>query len=418
MDIQLKPKPWYVKYRFYILAGTTFCAVLAYAIAVSLAPKQQRVTAGEITTATVEKGKFLEYVDVEGTTHPILTIKANTTESGFVSRIVAEEGAMLKRGDTILVLTNPELMRTIDDEQDEWARQQRNYQEQDIEMQQRTITLRQQALDTEYEMQNLSRKLEIAREEFRMGVKSRAELDVAEEEYRYKMRKTELQRQSLRHDSAINRLRQELMHADATCADKKRARTMNRTAGLVVTAPIAGQLSYLAVTPGQQVSAGSCVGEIKDLSSYKIRVALNEYYIDRITTGLPANISYQGNEYPLRVSRVVPEVKDRSFSVELVFCDTLPGAIRIGKSFRVKIELGLPEMTVVVPRGDFYGITGGQWIYRLSADGATATKVPITIGRQNPRQYEVTSGLQPGDRVIVGGYEKLGDVEEIRIKEQ
>lgn len=424
MDIILKKKPWYVKYRYYIMAAVAFAAVFAYAIIVALAPRQMRVDDGEIVIAEVKEGKFLEYVDVEGLVQPIMTLKVNSTEDGYVSEIRREEGCMLSKGDTILVLTNPELMRTIDDEQDEWERQQRTYREQEIEMQQRTITLRQQSLDAEYEMQSLDKRLSVARDEFRMGIKSRAELDVAEEEYLYKKRKTELQMQSLRHDSVMGQLRQELIRGDMERADKNRIRTLARTAGLVVTAPCDGQLSYLSATLGQQIGRGSAIGEIKVMSDFKIRATLNEYYIDRMVAGLPANITYQDQDFPLRVSRVVPEIKDRIFSVELTSSQTSPDGgrqvwpdnFRIGKSYRVKIELGRPESALVVQRGDFYGITGGMWIYRVSDDGTQAVRVPITIGRQNPRQYEITSGLHAGDRVIVSGYEKLGDVERVCIK--
>lgn len=135
----------------------------------------------------------------------------------------------------------------------------------------------------------------------------------------------------------------------------------------MVTAPIKGQLSFVKVTPGQQVSSGESIAEIKVLDQYKIHTSLSEYYIDRITTGLPATINYQGKKYPLRITKVVPEVKDRMFDVDLVFTDDIPDNVRVGKSFRVQIELGQPEQTLIIPRGNFYQATGGQWIYKVNA---------------------------------------------------
>ena len=140
-----------------------------------------------------------------------------------------------------------------------------------------------------------------------------------------------------------------------------------------------------------------------------------EYYIDRVTTGLPAHIAQQDRTFPLRISRVVPEVKDRQFACDLLFTADKPSNLRLGKSFRVQIELGKPEKALVIPQGDFYRHTAGRWIYRLAPDGRTARRTPIEIGRQNPKQYEVVAGLQPGDRVIVSGYDKLGDAEELVI---
>ena len=147
-----------------------------------------------------------------------------------------------------------------------------------------------------------------------------------------------------------------------------------------------------------------------------MHASLNEYYIDRIASGLPANIKYQGEQFPLHITKVVPEVRNRSFDIDLVFEQERPSNIRVGKSYRVQIELGKAEEALVIPRGDFYQSTGGQWIYKLDASGKKAIKTPISIGRQNPSQYEIIEGLSAGDRVITTGYEKLGDTEVVILK--
>ena len=152
------------------------------------------------------------------------------------------------------------------------------------------------------------------------------------------------------------------------------------------------------------------------LDQYKIHTSLSEYYIDRITTGLPATINYQGKRYPLKITKVVPEVKDRMFDVDLIFTGEMPDNVRVGKSFRVQIELGQPEQAIVIPRGNFYQVTGGQWVYKVNASKTKAIKVPFTIGRQNPQQYEITEGLQPGELVVVTGYDTFGDAEELILK--
>lgn len=416
MDIQLKKRHWAIRYKYYIATGAIILAFAIYTIIISLGPKRMRVNMEGVTIAEVIDGDFLDYVDAEGIVQPILTVKVNALETGFVEKIFVEEGAMLEEGDTILALNNPELMRTIADEKEQWEREQRLYREQEIEMRQKTINLRQQALDSRYEMKNLDNKLRIAREEYQMGMKSKAEIDMAEDEYSYHKEKNRLQMQNLQHDSTATIIRRELLQRDIESAMKKQQRALDRAAALIVKAPIAGQLSYLNVTPGQQVSAGASIGEIKMLSEYKVRLTLNEYYIDRIAPGLPANIVLQNERYPLRVSRVVPEVKDRGFEVDLVFTGDKPNSLRLGKSFRIQIELGQPEQALVIPRGSFYSTSGGHWIYKLSADGSKAIKVPITIGRQNPKQYEIISGIAAGDKVITSSYDSFNGTEEIILK--
>ena len=416
MDIKIEKKPWYIRYRYYLMAGGAFILFLVYVISLSFGPRKLRIDSENIQIAEVKNGKFMEYVDVEGLVQPILTIKVNTREAGSVERIVAEEGMSMKKGDTILVLSNPDLLREIEDQRDEWENQRYSYKEREIEMEQKSLNLKQQTLQAQYEMNRLQKSFELEKEEYKMGIKSKAQLAVSEDEYVYNQKKTAMQMESLKHDSAMTVVRKDLLRNELERGQKKFLRSMDRLEGLVVRAPIDGQLSYVNATPGQQVSSNSNIAEIKVLDKFKIHTQLSEYYIDRITTGLPATVNYQGKRYPLKITKVVPEVKDRMFDVDLVFTGEMPENVRVGKSFRVQIELGQPEDALVMPRGNFYQATGGQWIYKVNASKDKAIRMPLTIGRQNPQQYEITEGLQAGDLVIVTGYDTFGEAEELILK--
>ncbi len=416
MDIKIEKKPWYIRHRYYLLGGTAFVIFLIYVISLSFGPRKLRIETDNIQIAEVKNDKFMEYVDVEGLVQPILTIKINTREAGSVERIIGEEGTMMEKGDSILVLSNPDLLRSIEDQRDEWEKQRITYKEKVIEMEQKSLTLKQQTLQTQYEMNRLTKSFALDKEEYKMGIKSKAQLEVSEDEYNYKLQNSALQMESLRHDSAVTLIRKDLLKNDLEREQKKFTRSLERMNNLVVTAPIAGQLSFVKVTPGQQVASGESIAEIKVLDQYKIHTSLSEYYIDRITTGLPATINYQGKRYPLKITKVVPEVKNRMFDVDLIFTGEMPDNVRVGKSFRVQIELGQPEQAIVIPRGNFYQVTGGQWVYKVNASKTKAIKVPLTIGRQNPQQYEITEGLQPGELVVVTGYDTFGDAEELILK--
>lgn len=416
MDIKLEKKPWYVRYRYRIAAGIALTAGLVYVAVLASGPRKLRIDTESVQLAEVKDDEFLEYVDVEGVVHPILTLMVNTREAGNVDRIVAEEGSLLRRGDTILTLVNPDLIRDIEDQRDEWEKQRISYEEKALEMEQKTLTLKQQALEASYELNKISKSYALEEEEYKMGIRSKAQLEVSADEYRYKTESTRLKLQSLQSDSAMTVIRKELLRNDRERERKKWERSLQRRDNLVVCAPADGQLSFVKVTPGQQVSSGENIAEVKVMDQFKIRTALSEYYIDRVTTGLPASVTYQGKRYPLRVTKVVPEVKERTFDVDLVFTGEMPDNVRLGKSYRVQIELGLPEKAIVIPRGNFYQQTGGNWIFKLNADRTKAVKVPITISRQNPRQYEITEGLQPGDWVITTGYDNFGDAEELILR--
>lgn len=413
MDIQLKKKPWFVRYRYALAGGVALVGLLAYVLIQTAGPRRLRVQLDELQTAQAVEADFLEYVDVEGVVQPIMTLMVNAREGGNVERIVAEDGRQMKKGDTILVLTNATLMYDIEDQRNEWEKQCMTYREQELEMEQKSLTLKQQTLNAEYELKKIRKSYALEKEEYDMGIRSKAQLEVAEDEYHYKMQSTRLQLESLRSDSAMNVIRRDLLSADRARGQKALERSLQRMEDLVVRAPADGQLSFVSVTLGQQVGVGQQIAAIKVTDRFKVHASLNEYYVDRITTGLPATISYQGKKYALRVSNVVPEVKERTFEVDFVFMGEMPDNVRLGKSFRVQIELGQPEKALVLARGNFYQQTGGRWIYKLNAEKTRAVKVPVSIGRQNPEQYEILEGLQPGDWVIITGYDQFGDVEEL-----
>ena len=416
MDTLLPLRPWYLRYKYYILFGVAVVGLIGYAISLSVGPSQFRIDADKVSVSEALHAPFLEYVDVEGLVQPIRTLRVNTHQSGSIVRILAEEGQMLHEGDTILVLSNPDLEQSIDDQRDDLARQQASYQEKLIEQEKLRLSLNKQSLQTSYERQRLEKNIQLDREEHRMGIKSKAQLEVSEAEYRYQQQRTELEMLSLRNDSASAELHAQIMARDMEHEKKKYLRAVSRLKDLVVLAPCEGQLSFLSAALGQRVGIEEKIAEIKVLTNYKVQTSLNEYYIDRITSGLPGSIRYQGQTFPLHISRVVPEVHNRAFDIELLFENDRPANIRVGKSYLVKIELGSAEEALIIPRGDFYQYTGGRWIYKLDKSGTRAVQTPITIGRQNPSQYEIIEGLQPGDRVITSGYADLGTTEVVVLK--
>ena len=416
MDIKLDKKPWYIRRRSMLLWAVPLAVLLIYLLVGALGPSKRGVSMRDIKISTVEFADFADYIDVEGVVQPIMTIKVNSKEAGTVARIVKDDGAMLNAGDTILVLENSALEREIQDMQDEWEKLKISNREKLVQMEKSSLNLQIEALNNEYELQRMEKQINQERQEFEIGAKSAAQLQLTEDEYKYKTEKVRLQRQGLKHDSLVTELQRELLLNDQERERRRVENSNSRLDNLVVRAPIAGQLSSVGVVIGQQLSEGYGVAEMKVLTQYKISTSISEYYIDRVSLGLPATINYQNMNYPLKVSKVVPEIKDRTFKADLIFTDTMPDNLRVGKSYRLQIELGQPEKMLTVDRGDFIQETGGLWIYKLNESGTKATKVKIHIDRQNPSRVSIADGLREGDRVVVAGYADFKGVDELIIK--
>ena len=413
MDIKLPPRKWYVRYRIHMIAGLLGAALIVLLIKVSTGPRVIRISSESIQTATVSVGEFSEYINAEGTLQPIQTLKIYTREGGFVERMVVQDGAMLHKGDTILVLSDPELERAIQDARNQWRKQDRSFRTQLIEMEQRDISLQRSIMQTQYELSRLEKQHALDQEEYKMGFKSKAQLEVADDEYNYKLKSTQLEIESRRQDSVLNTIRREAMQDELDDARRQLARSEARLKDLVITAPADGQLSGMSLEPGLRVGAGSAIGDVKRMDAFRMKLSINEYYIDKIEVGCPATITYEKKTYPMVVSGTVPEIKSGSFELYLVFTDSIPENARIGKSYQARIELGGQAQSVIVSKGNFYNYTHGQWVFRLNSQGNRAVRVPVSIGRQNPRQYEILEGLEPGDVIITTGYDRIADADEI-----
>jgi multidrug efflux pump subunit AcrA (membrane-fusion protein) len=305
-------------------------------------------------------------------------------------------------------------------ERQSYELQQMQHRQQLIEMQQKSITLRSQALQANFELKKISKDFELAEEEARTGVRSKAQLEVASDEYEYNRRRTLLNIESLHQDSVLNVINRQLIQQQMAIEAQKLENSNKRRDALVVLAPTDGQIGNLNATIGAQVSAGEQVGEIGVLTDYKVTARLNEYYIDRIQTGLPATAILKGHKYAFGVSHTTPQVQDHSFAIELRRPLSPMRPIgeeenwRIGQTLRLQIELGKPERHLIIPRGNFYTQTSGQWVMKVDEKSHSARRVPIKLGRQNAEHYEVISGLNPGDKILINGYEAFGDAEIIK----
>ena len=413
MDVKLPPKKWYVKYRIHIVAGILAAGLIGMLIKVSTGPKIIRINSDSVQTATVQSGEFSEYVNAEGTLQPIQTIKVYTREGGFVESVLVQDGALVHKGDTLMILSDPELQRTIETARESWRKQNRTYRTSMIEMDQRRLSLAQSILQTKYELKRLEKEHNLAQEEFRMGIRSRAQLDVADEEYNYKMETVRLQLESRRQDSVLNAIRQEALQDELAEAQRQLRKTEERLNDLIVTAPADGQLSGLSLEPSQRISSGTAIADIKRMDQFRMRLSINEFYIDKITVGQPATITYEKKTYPMTISSTVPEIKGGSFDVYLVFTDSIPDNARIGKSYQARIEMGGQAQSIIVPKGNFYNYTHGSWVFKVNAQHTHAVRVPVSIGRQNPRHFEILEGLNPGDEIIITGYDRIADADEV-----
>ena len=278
-------------------------------------------------------------------------------------------------------------------------------------MEQQRLSVNQEMLQLEMEVRRCRRAYESQKALYVEELIAKEDYLKAEEDYLLAKDKLELVKERSVQDSLYRSVQVVQMQESLDNMRLNMQMIRKRKDNLIITAPIDGELGLLDVVLGQSVPTGSKIGQINNLDSYKIEAQIDEHYIDRVTPGLEAVFERQDESFHAVIRKVYPEVRDGKFKADFKFAETQPENIRTGQTYYLNLQLGQPEEAIMIPRGTFYQKTGGRWIYVLTEDEAKAYRREIRIGRQNPQFYEVLEGLQPGEKVIVSGYENFGDNE-------
>ena len=375
-----------------------------------------RVDEQMLSISEVKRGEFNDYVRLTGSVQPITTVQLSPLETGIVERIVAEEGTKVKRGDVIVELSNNNLSMQILQSEADLAEKQNILRNTLISMEQQRLTLRQEQLQLELDVQRKRRTFEQNDELYRSDLLARETWLQSKEDYELALKRRELVMERQRQDSLYRTNQVVQMEEDLNSMARNMQLIRQRVDNLNVKAPIDGEVGMLSVVLGQSVGSGTSIGQVNDLSAFKVTAQIDEHYIDRIVRGLTATFERQDHNYQMMLNKVYPEVREGQFRADFIFDGVAPSNIRSGQTYYLNLQLGQSANALLIPRGAFYQTTGGGWIYVLDESGERAYRRHIRIGRQNPQYYEVVEGLQEGERVITSAYENFADNEVLVLK--
>ncbi len=417
MDIEIKQKKYLVprKYWTWIGGGTVLAAILLW-LALGNLSSTLKVERRGLSIGEVKRTQFDDYVSVDGSVVPIQVVQISPEEGGVIRQKIVEEGTHIRKGDIIVRLSNSNLDLEILNAESELAEKQNMLRNTQITMEQDQLNNQTEAAQLSMDMQAKKRAYLHQTALQKEQLNSREEYLKSKEDYELLSQKHALIQQRLKKDTQLRRSQMEQMSESLSSMLRNVQLVRKRKERLDVRSQIDGEVGQLDIELGQSIVPGQKIGVINDLSDYKVEAKIDEHYIDRVHSGLTATFEQNGKRYELTVRKVYPEVKDGRFKIDFVFRGKRPNNIRTGQTYYVDLQLGESKQAVLIPKGTFYSVTGGNWIFVLDKNGQKAYRRNIRIGRQNPAYYEVIEGLEPGERVIVSGYEGYKDNEILILK--
>jgi HlyD family secretion protein len=416
MDRVIPKKTWTTK-RLLTLAGiVALIGLITAAVYFTSGKSKLNVDTERISISEVKQGAFQENIPVNGTVLPVTTIYLDAIEGGRVEEKYVEDGATMKKGEAILRLSNTDLELNLLSQQSNVYNTLTQMQIARNAAQQNTVTKLFQMTDAENQLKEAERIYKLNKTLYEQKTIGSQEFKKSENDYNASLEKRKLTAQLLQQDGETNA--QQIAQAKQSYEASQTALALfkKKVGDLIVRAPVDGQLTSLDAEIGQSKNKGERLGQIDVLSGYKVRVEVDEHYISRIYTGLKGSFTLAGKEYKLKIKKVYTQVTSGRFQVDMEFDGEIPVGIRRGQNLQIRLALSDETTALLVPKGGFYQQTGGNWIFKLNANGNTAYKVDIQLGRQNPDYYEVLQGLKAGDKVVTSSYENYGTMQELVLK--
>ena len=416
MDRKIKKNFWTSKRLIGYAVGVVIVGLSLAAIFRDAGTSRMNVASDRLMLDTINNGVFKEYITVFGAVEPIKSVFLDAVESGRVEEVYLESGTNVEKGQGIIKLSNRDLQLNVLNQEAQVIAQINNLRNLSVMMDQQTLNLKELALDIEFQIDLLDKRTKRNKALIEEKVIPQVEYEETRDEYEHLLRRRKLMKQTLQKDSLSQELQKDQMESSLSLMQRNLDFARQSLNSLKVEAPIDGQLSSLNLELGQMITRGERIAQIDVLDDFKIRANIDEFYINRISLGLEASLSFDGKSYDLVVRRIYPEVVNGSFEVDLLFKEKRPENIKRGQTLSIKLSLSAESQALLLAKGGHYQTTGGQWIYVLNPNNGTAYKREIAIGRQNPNYYEVREGLYEGDIVIISSYEHYGDKDELVLK--
>lgn len=418
VDRVIEKKKWNRKKLLTVAGVIIIVALITASYFLTSGKSRLNVDTSRITISEIKKAPFQEFITVSGIVQPVTTIYLDALEGGRVEEKYVEDGAMMKKDQPILRLANTDLELNLANQETQVYDVLTQMQNTRNNADQNTIGKLNQMADVDNASIEAERVYKLNKQLFEQNAIGSQEFKSSENNYNYQLKRKKLTQETLQKDIASGKL--QISQAGQSYSRMQNALALMRkkVGDLIVRAPVDGQLTSLDAEIGQSKNKGERLGQIDVTSGFKVRLDIDEHYISRIFPGLGGSFTLNSKDYKMKIKKVYTQVTNGRFQVDMEFEDAIPNGIRRGQTLQVKIALSDETQAVLVPTGGFFQKTGGNWIYKVNANGTAAYKTEIQLGRQNPDYYEVISGLQPGDKVVTSSYENYGEMQELVLKKE
>jgi HlyD family secretion protein len=362
-----------------------------------------------LNISKVEYGDFQEYIPTIGTIMPQKAVFIDAIQSGTTKSIFKESGAIVKKGDELLEMSNSNLELNVLTQESALYERISILKTQRLGLNQNNLSQLAQLAEIDFQLKTLRPQYERYKKLIAKKLIAQRDFEQLKEQYDYNMERKKLFIETYRMDSLARKIQLEQINRMEISMQESLEKVRRILKDLIIVAPIDGQLSTPEWEIGQSINIGQRIGQIDELDKYKVRVPVEENYKGRIREGLKGSVDLLEDTFKLVISKIYPTVTNGTFDVDMSFIGKIPSNLTRGQTVRINLALSDPHKSKLIPIGGYYNYTGGNWVYSLDKSRGKAYKKNIKTGRQNPDYIELVEGLEVDDEIITSSYENFGN---------
>jgi len=371
----------------------------------------QSLPRDQITISSVTSGLFEDFIPLRGQVAPLNSVFLDAVEGGRVDQKLVEDGALVKAGQPLAILTNSALQLEVIRSESEVTNQLNNLRTIEISLERNRAENDRAINEIEWQLKRIDQKKSRDQRLADIGFVSAAAVQDTVDEAAYWRSRLRITQQGQKTDAGLQAVQVQQLRAATTQLQANLSIARANLESLTVKAPIAGRLTAFEINPGQSLTRGLRIGQIDSPEDAKLIVNIDEHYLSRVAVGQAASLEIGAAKHPLIVRKLNPQVRSGQFEAELIFTDGAPSGLRRGQTLQPKLSLGESGQALLLPAGAFLTDSGGVFVF--VANGNIAVKRAVQLGRRNINNVEITSGLTANEQVITSSY--AGFVERDRL---
>lgn len=404
-------KKRYGRYSTWLLISLAVLAASYYGLRL-LRPSTDE---DKLRFAVVERGEVLNTINANALILAAFEEQVNAPVATTIEEVVLEAGKEVKAGDLLLKLDRDYVGLQLDGRRDQLAMKENSIGLLNLEYERDLKELGFNAEIKKLELAAAEAQLADARRLLKVGGATEEEVEAAELSVRItKLESDKLDNQlSYSRNSLEGRKRQ--LQLEVGVEEKEVLQLSRKLRETEVRAPRAGVVTWVNENIGQQVEEGAPLARIANLGRYKIEGTCSDRYAEQLTVGMPIELRLPRARLMGTVTDILPEVTDNTLKFRVDLED--PGNENLRPNLRAELNVIMNKQEDVVRVKNGPAFRGGKRQSIFVVRGSEAVRVDVGTGLRNGEFVEITSGLQPGDRIIISDTEEYDRLSSLQLKD-